>query len=37
MIEITEGLSNNVLIVYTNLITIKENEDTPKEVLMREI
>ena len=37
MIEMTEGLSNNILIVYTDLIALKENEDTPKEVLMREI
>lgn len=37
MIEISEGLSNNILIIYTDLIAIKESEGTPKEVLMREI
>ena len=37
MIEISEGLSNNILIIYTDLATIKESEGTPKEVLMREI
>lgn len=37
MIEISRGLSNNVLIIYTDLVAIKNNEETPREALMREI
>ena len=37
MIEISEGLSNNILIIYTDLIALKENKETPVEKLMREI
>jgi hypothetical protein len=37
MIEISEGLSNNVLIIYTDLVAIKNNEETPREALIREI
>lgn len=37
MIEISEGLSNNVLIIYTDLVAIKNNKETPREALMREI
>lgn len=37
MIEISRGLSNNVLIIYTDLVAIKNNKETPREVLMREI
>lgn len=36
MIEISEGLNSNILIIYTDLITIKEKEETPRETLMRE-
>ena len=36
-IEISEGLNNNILIIYTDLIAIKEYEETPRETLMREI
>jgi len=37
MIEISEGLSNNILIIYTNLIALKDKEGTSREVLMREV
>ncbi|MFC2151739.1 hypothetical protein ACFLSE_04355 [Bacteroidota bacterium] len=37
MIEISEGLSNNILILYTDLIALKENKERPVEKLMREI
>ena len=37
MIEISEGLNNNIVIIYTDLIAVKENEETPRETLMREI
>ncbi len=37
MIEISEGLNNNILIIYTDLNAVKENKETPREVLMREI
>ncbi len=37
MIEISEGLSNNILIIYTDLIALKERKETPVEKLMREI
>jgi len=37
MIEISEGLNNNILIIYSDLIAAKENEETPREALMREI
>lgn len=36
MIEISEGLNTNILIIYTDLIALKENNETPKEILMRE-
>jgi len=37
MIEISEGLSNNILIVYSDLVALRENKDKPVEKLMREI
>jgi len=37
MIEISEGLNKNILIIYTDLIAVKENKGTPREVLIREI
>ena len=37
MIEISEGLNNNILIIYTDLIAVKENEETPRQTIMREI
>ena len=37
MIEICEGFNNNVLIIYTNLIAVRENEETPRQTIMREI
>jgi len=36
-IEISEGLNNNLLIIYTDLIAVKESEEKPQEALMREI
>lgn len=35
MIEISEGLNNNILIIYTDLVALKENDETPVEKLMR--
>ena len=37
MIEISEGLDNNILIIYTDLIASRERKETPIEKLMREI
>jgi len=37
MIEISEGLNKNMLIIYTNVVALKENEETPREQLMREL
>ncbi|MCB2196957.1 MAG: hypothetical protein KQH79_13935 [Bacteroidetes bacterium] len=37
MIEISLGLSNNVLIIYTDLVAVKNSEETPREALMREV
>lgn len=35
MIEISEGLNNNILIIYTDLVALKENDEKPVEKLMR--
>ena len=37
MIEISEGLSNNILIIYSDLIALKDSQEKPAEKLMREI
>lgn len=37
MIEISEGLSNNILIIYTDLVASREKKVKPVEKLMREI
>jgi hypothetical protein len=37
MIEISRGLSNNVLIIYTDLVATREHKENPREVLMREV
>lgn len=37
MIEISEGLNNNILIIYTDLVALNKNDETPLEKLMRVI
>ncbi|PLX13806.1 MAG: hypothetical protein C0597_11015 [Marinilabiliales bacterium] len=37
MIEINEGLNKNILIIYTDLVALKDNEEKPREKLMREL
>lgn len=37
MIEISEGFSNNVLIIYSNLKAVKEKEESSRQTLMREV
>ena len=37
MIEISEGLSNNILIIYSDLVLMKESKESSVEKLMREI
>lgn len=37
MIEISEGLNRNILIIYTDLTALKDDSETPREALMREV